>query len=360
METTSHNFILFVCLFVAGYMTILQFKYYADNEDVASISYRKFNSETKSQYPAITICVRSVKGNLFKSSEFFRQAPNISERSYYSFLRGNLAKIEAIGKLRDINYDSVTGYVDDILIKGVFFNALGERSESRSDWFTRIHSTPDRVCYSVKDDFQQNYTLERTSVKLNATTLKEKELSLRIYIHQNGESLRDKRDFISISEKNVLQRYLNDFKLKGVEVLTKRANGKIPCNETSVNEDEVAREIIMKSVRCIPAFWMQFVSNSIIDKMLPPCNQDQYFKISQLEGLSLNFLPHAGYLESCTRMTTPVEYAANMGKTRNSSVVNLRFVYSSQWYKEIINNKAYTSGTLCGQVGGFVGKELWI
>ena len=351
METSLQNFFLLVCLFTAGYMTILQFKYYIANDDVASISYRKFNSESKDQYPSITVCVRNKGGKLFKNSEFFRQSQNISELSYYKFLNGGGSYISSYS---GINYDSLTDYVDDILIKGKFEDIYGVKTSWSS--LTRMHQMPNRVCYSVKNDFQQNYTLAITSIYLNTTVLKEKELSIMIYIHQREELLQSKQDYILISDANVQHRSRNDIKIKGVEVLTKRPNGKIPCNASSVNENEVAREIIMKTVRCIPVFWMRFVSNSTIGKVLPSCNQDQYLKIKKLEELSLHLLSPADYLESCTRMTTTVESVALTDNNKNYAQIHLRFVYSYQWYKEIINNKAYTSETLCGQVGGFIGK----
>ena len=50
----------------------LQFKYYFDNEDVASISYREFNVEVKDQYPTFTICLLGrLNGDIFKNNSFY-------------------------------------------------------------------------------------------------------------------------------------------------------------------------------------------------------------------------------------------------------------------------------------------------
>ena len=60
MNLINHCFSMFptfMCLCMACYMTYLQFSYYLSNGDLASISYRKFNTEEKDEYPTLTICL---------------------------------------------------------------------------------------------------------------------------------------------------------------------------------------------------------------------------------------------------------------------------------------------------------------
>ena len=51
------NVCLVICVIVTFYFTTLQFQYFVSNDDIASISIRKFNLEPKDQYPTYTICL---------------------------------------------------------------------------------------------------------------------------------------------------------------------------------------------------------------------------------------------------------------------------------------------------------------
>ena len=63
VEKTLLSSVLLACICMAAYMTYLQFNYYFNNDDVASISYRHFNEEEKDEYPTITLCLSDMKEN---------------------------------------------------------------------------------------------------------------------------------------------------------------------------------------------------------------------------------------------------------------------------------------------------------
>ena len=101
LKTCLYRFILLICLFGTGYMTYLQFKYYLHNEDLASISYPKFNKEEKDEYPTFSLCFMGFKDKeeLFDESHAVFSSNNITRKSYSDYLRGveNDYPVQTIG-----------------------------------------------------------------------------------------------------------------------------------------------------------------------------------------------------------------------------------------------------------------------
>ena len=61
------------------------------------------------------------------------------------------------------------------------------------------------------------------------------------------------------------------------------------------------------------------------------------------------------YTQPCSAMTlSAIQRAGNKGKV--DTFFKMVFRYDQDNYKEIVNKRAYTSGNLLGQIGGFVGK----
>lgn len=93
LEGCLNGLCLLFCLLSTGYVTYLQFKYYLNNEDLSSISYREFNDEEKDQYPIF----RDLKDKFSNNPMRF---------SSHTMSRGNLtATIFKVGwKTTSINY----------------------------------------------------------------------------------------------------------------------------------------------------------------------------------------------------------------------------------------------------------------
>ena len=88
VETCLYRLSLFTCLLSACYMTYLQFKYYLNNEDFTSISYRKFNKEERDEYPSISICLAGYRGKLFTRSQDILNSTNATREAFHNFLSG--------------------------------------------------------------------------------------------------------------------------------------------------------------------------------------------------------------------------------------------------------------------------------
>ena len=105
VETCLYRLSLFACLLSAFYMTYLQFKYYLNNEDMASISYRKFNKEERDEYPSISICLAGYRGKLFTRSQDIFNSTNATREAYQSFLSGIQGQYPA--QFSTVKYDDL-------------------------------------------------------------------------------------------------------------------------------------------------------------------------------------------------------------------------------------------------------------
>ena len=91
IEKSLLSSVLLACICMAAYMTYLQFNYYFNNDDVASISYRHFNEEEKDQYPTITLCLSDMKenGRIFNDTHAVFNSNSVTPLLYEKFLKGN-------------------------------------------------------------------------------------------------------------------------------------------------------------------------------------------------------------------------------------------------------------------------------
>ena len=64
------------------------------------------------------------------------------------------------------------------------------------------------------------------------------------------------------------------------------------------------------------------------------------------------------YTQPCSSMTLSVTQNSGSGDNEVTSSFAVVFRYDQDYYKEILNKRAFTSGDLLAQVGGYVGKQL--
>ena len=146
--------------------------------------------------------------------------------------------------------------------------------------------------------------------------------------------------------------YRRKFSLSGFEVVRRRVDAKIPCNRTIENEDGYVREEVMKRTGCVPAYWKRFIGNSSLQTTLPGCNQTQYSQIFRL--MEYEKIEHDQFnLYPCNVTNAVVQLSTeeHVGYDYN----DLQFRYTTDWYKEFVNKKAFSMETMWCQVGGFAG-----
>ena len=141
--------------------------------------------------------------------------------------------------------------------------------------------------------------------------------------------------------------------------MKRRENGRIPCNQSIENEDTFVKETFMTSEECVPSYWKNLTSNWTQSYSMPLCQREQYGSIyNSLEnrGSKKNNL----YLHPCSEM----HFNAIHKNTIHVPLLNkweygllgaISFHYTTDLYKEIVDQQKFTFETLFGQIGGFVG-----
>ena len=344
-------------------MTYLQFKYYLNNEDFSSISYRKFNKEEKDEYPNFSICFSGskIRGEIFKLSHDVFHSTNITRASYGKYLGGDLESHSR--QFSTIKFDDVTINIRDI--------ALYQKSGHSLSWWgvSKLAMIPtfrdsQNVCFSkvmaYKKDKKQNFD----DVYLNSSMMYEDELDVKIYVHEKGQLMRRLKMHSSFFRpkkefKDGMDSLFILINVGQVDILRKRENSKIPCDKHMKDEDAYILRQIMINSGCIPTYWEQFAGSIELNKTTSMCkSRNDYKKIANQIWKALDRLAKMDsiYNQPCTEMIVSVttkenEYLSKPGR------LELRFVYPHYLYREITHTRAYTSETLLGQIGGFVGMK---
>ena len=77
------------CILGAVYMVVLYVSRFYKNEDVSSISFRKFGAGLNSEYPRFTVCLSDSifnKGDMFKSN--VETIYNVTKSDYMAYMKG--------------------------------------------------------------------------------------------------------------------------------------------------------------------------------------------------------------------------------------------------------------------------------
>ena len=363
---------LCICLILASYMTYTQVKSFFDNEDQASVSYLQFDAKDIDQYPTFTICLTVdtfvMDGLIFEDDpDLWGYGPPM--RMFYEmFLMGIDTDFEE--KLDSIDFDSAKiDIFSNGVVKGMksIYKDGGKEIEENfpKENSTRfpleiVHQDPRRICYSKM--ISKTMIAVQDIVHFSTDALNTQKLDVLVYVHQAGQFYRHFTYSSFHMQKMYLLKlgglmrhktgYRRKFSLSGFEVVRRRVDAKIPCNRTIENEDGYVRQEIMKRTGCIPAYWKRFIVNSSLHTTLPGCNQTQYnqiFRLMEYEKIE----PNQFNLYPCNVTNAVVQLSTeeHVGYDMN----DLQFRYTTDWYKEFVNKKAFSMETMWCQVGGFAG-----
>ena len=168
---------------------------------------------------------------------------------------------------------------------------------------------------------------------------------------------------LQIRTNNVTKmRTVYEYSINKVEVLRKRHDSKERCDENLLDETQMIFNTVMRNVKCIPAYLQIFADKSL--HILPKCKQSQYRTINEnYTSNNLNNFKNnlrrvrAMYTQPCSSMTLSTTYKIRIRESEDKSILSIIFRYEPDYYKEILNKRAFTSEDLLAQVGGYVGRQ---
>ena len=396
------------------------------NEDYSTLSFHKFEfkSESKDEPPAYTFCFTGLYEHSFINKLKGDWEVNGSRvECYYEFLLGKPinetnfdcpSSDEILHKYLKINFDDlVTSLIKDVMLAFLVTdlnqgrlteyraqNCIKNNSDCPEIPFHKTFQDANEICYTRHFDYENDIDLEVDMLILNFTAiLEEKDLDMRIYIHERGQFIRyrattgfypdyqlSSKEFSSLMKKKYHQGVFlsNQLIISDVVVLRERENAIIPCNETLTDEDSMwISSIVEEWIGCIPAYWTVFLENSSLDTNLEECLPHQYEYIRKevlppSKRRSFGVFKNASrfYVNPCSTMQKSVvtdfgywgvdHYAVpllmkELGLDVSDMVPNhhslamIQMKYKGNNFMEIKNNQAFNEETWLSQTGGFIG-----
>lgn len=368
-----------VCLITFLVLVSIQVQLYVENKDSSSVGYRRFNQEKKDIYPAVSICLQSRQGAIFKGDHFIlKKLGSNGGKIYQDMLLGSK---NATDKEYNISYNQVTKNLFDDFVEVYFTmtkqgeiidtwqpNPESNDSGNLSDFkhpFFRSYQDPYITCMTKKVEFVQNQLLNLGSLVLNAPSFYKSNIeNLLVYMHHPGQLIRQfGKQILHLTPSN-FRKALNgsdnyySIHINQVEVLRKRPDGSVPCNSSLENEDILWREKIMQHVGCIPPYWSELhpSSKTAFNDELYKCNTTE-----QLQLIREHYLPpkHTDngtklYIGPCNQFGI----TASVIQSDLEENLILGFNYVVEEYRETVNRRAFGFKSLWSQIGGFIGMFL--
>ena len=375
LNSTMLKLFQILCIAAVLLLVFIQFQSYMENNDSSSVGYRKFNYEERDLYPAVSICLHSSSGSIFKEDEeLFGLKGTEGGKLYQNMLLGNENITE---EFAEIKYDNVTknlleSYVNVIFTmtkQGELIDIWDSSSDNQNEEgpFFKSYQDPLFLCVTKRIQYTKNQVLNFATLVFNASDLYNSSIgTLLVYMHHSGQLTRQFGKQIFEVRKPDFKKAINGkdnyykIHINQVDVLRKRNNGVVPCNDTLKNDDMVWREKVMEEVGCIPAYWVDLhprINSHRDTTYLPECiTSQQYWQIGQY------YLPPRNtdngtrlYVGPCDQMG--ITASVTQSDSGEGELV-FGFSYVVEEYRETVNTRAFEFESLWSQIGGFIGMFL--
>ena len=358
----------FVCVILVVYAIYEQFVEYQKNEDSSSVSFRKFNQDQRDIYPTYSICMHSTKGAILKvQPKDFENENHIGIDTYHKMLIGT-EKLHKNFKNMDFE-NNVVDISREFIDMFVSFNKQGEevtswprnKKSEKNDTapFYESYRDPYTCCITKHVKFTKSQILHYDYLVLNSQKLQEfvknvsnydNTINLFLYIHHPGQLIREfgKHTFQLnwLDFENALNGKGNyhEIHMSHVEVVRKRHDGIIQCNETLLDEDDMFIGAAIKYSRCVPNFWKNiYLSSNTTESNLPESNSSiQYANIHRGCLPPNNFETiQKLYKEPCNQMRVTINLLQKSPTSLPRSSLVLALNYNTEEYRETLNHRAF-------------------
>ena len=133
------------CILGAVYMVVLYISRFYKNEDVSSISFRKFGAGLNFDYPRFTICFTDAifqKGDMFKSN--VETVYNVTKSDYMAYIKGEIA---ATKQLSHITYEEVIQQPEEFVLD---FHTRDIKNNEFNTWTTDTFIS-NNICWQCRN-----------------------------------------------------------------------------------------------------------------------------------------------------------------------------------------------------------------
>ena len=335
----------FFCIGLAIWLSTNELRKYYANNDISTISYRRFEETSKDVYPCFSICfVDDSSGGLLFDTRALNDAmgspiPQSTldelvvdgvQMLYARFLFGltQIWKDSNIDSkvLQNIDIKNITAikkafktaYLESITGQSFQWKAGDENGEN-SFFLQLSYQDMSQVCFTRKTNFKEKYirkielfalddawlqnqfsepiisnSVSNPGINFQPTTTPSiipPNGRVDIYLHHPGQLMRSfGREAMKIEIKETQNNNYGDgvmFEIDFVSLLRKRAGAKSPCNQGLDDEDSKIRQTMMEVIGCVPIYWVPFTDPSL---GLTKCNSSkQYQEFFEFLDINSNY-----------------------------------------------------------------------
>ena len=281
-----------ICCIATVALLIYSLYRYVKNDDTTSIQTRTFFTSKGAIYPSLSICMFQP----FLSDKFdIIGDTGVNMASYIDVLNGD----NWDDRILMIDYDNVTLSFLDHLIKSVYVTHTNNIFDWKPDHYVNFRSSK-RKCFNINAPVLDKNLLWKVKIMIKndifSNGMTSKHRLIRIYMHFPGQRFTSYYTGINFNftlRHNKSQCFDMKFKVKNIDVTTRRNKIWKPCIDEERDYDENFMENMMYKAGCCPPHW-----KSTLD--LPTCSNAQqmkYFSIQPHNFDVKNFKPPCKVIE---------------------------------------------------------------
>ena len=373
---TFQIFFSVCCYLVTLALLVFCCNIYFKNENITEIKYKKFNDDSISPYPSISICSQ-LAPNMFKEDKLKDRGIETNASSYHDFLKGKFWD----EKMLDVNYEEVTAPMESYVLYSRAFKNFDPDLKQNGIAFQKIKadSLPTYmgvykcITFDLPNEIQKRIKYATIVLENSIFTngmFPENEKFLSHFHFPNylyGTSIGTKWSWQS---KNLTSSYVHrvlQFTITSTEVLNRRNKGGNTCIHHT-DHDKDYKDKAMEAAGCIPPYWKT-------TRNFSRCQSQTQMKILAREA----FKAYNGHLEDVRDIVKPcielkkitfshsdteydikssMEFSRGLELKNNDSITKIFIDFANSDFKEIKEVEAFGIESLVGNVGGYIGLFL--
>ena len=278
MYSEIENIFFVCCLITTIGLQIDCIHRYLKNDDSTEVIYTDFHSSEIAMYPSLSVCLREP----FLEERFNSYGFGVNLTSYEKFLMGKYWDERMLG----IAYDDVTAVLSENLIEIYSRNHKKDATKKNFNHHVSLRSAFQK-CFTIDNSFsKKNYIFDSGLVVrqkfLQHGIESKNDTTVLFYLHYPGQRLTARKPIALSLRKKDPDNYLIKFKIKNVDIITRRNKWKDSCIENWREYDEQIKNKIMIDIKCRPPHWVSYST-------LPICtNSEEMEKFSRISSLARN------------------------------------------------------------------------
>ena len=363
-QSILHNIFNILCICATIALGIWCCYEFSKDEDTCEVLNKRFLVDEDSVYPSITLLL----ANLFNETILKEYNENFTRMDYQKHLLVN-----SDPKMFNIDHERVSMNAEDYVSTTCLFKNFDEMISGICNPYTKIQTTSYIHMTAVTFQFPQKETLHGIAIKLKTTIFEGRKrptnpedplhtlLICFSFENQLYPSFTTCFDTWPTRNEQSTKQYSMNFFLKSMETLRRRNKRSRTCYHGS-DYDEMIRKQIIDSVGCRPSYWSSNTTK-------PKCSSNEEYQsiMAHLFDQSSRTNTSKDYLEPCIDIERlQIEYSESdhekfpYGEKDNDDDdwLMIKYIIQATKFKEIKQNRAYSTQSLIGNLGGYIGLFL--